>query len=194
MKYIINLFLVLLIGLLAYMLYSSIKEPIAFGDEKKRRKTAVVSQLETIRKAQEIYRGIKGDFAGSFDSLRYVLTNDSIPFIKIIGDPDDPTNTEKFEKIVTYSNAIDTVKALGIDLASLEKIPFGEGKFFDIEADTIEYQKTTVPVIEVGTKWSTFMGKYADAKYAKYDSKYDPNKTIKFGDLSKPSLSGSWDR
>jgi len=84
---------------------------------------------------------------------------------------------------------------MGIDLASLGDIPFTDGqKQFEIQADTVEYQKTNVAVVEVGTKWRTFMGEFSDPKYAKYDSKYDPNKTIKFGNMNKPSLAGSWDR
>jgi len=194
MRYVVNIILVLLIALLAYMLYSSIKEPIAFGETKDYRKGKVVSKLETIRKAQEIFRTIKGDFAPTFDSLSYVLRNDSIPFEKIIGDPDDPTNADKFQRFVTYSPAIDSINALGINLDSLRFIPFGGGKTFDIAADTIEYQKTTVSVVEVGTKWKNFMGKYGDPKYGKYDSRYDPNKTIKFGDMFKPNISGNWER
>lgn len=194
MKYIINIILLLLIVVLAYMLFNSIKEPIAFGDEKKARKTAVVSKLETIRKTQEIYRSITGGFAGSFDSLVYVLKNDSIPFIKVIGDPDDPNNQEKFQRFTTYSSAYDSIQALGIDLNTIGDIPFSDGKQFEIAADTMTYQSTNVAVVEVGTKWKNFMGMYADPKYAKYDSKYDPNKTIKFGDLNKPILSGNWER
>jgi len=194
MRYVVNAVLLVLIVLLAYMLYSSIKEPIAFGEAKDYRKQKVVSKLETIRKAQEIYRSIKGEFAGSFDSLSYTLKYDSIPFEKVIGDPDDPTNADKFQRFVTYSPAADTIEALGINLDSLRYVPFSGGKTFEIAADTIEYQKTTVSVVEVGTKWKNFMGKYADPKYAKYDSRYDPNKTIKFGDMLKPNVSGNWER
>ena len=113
---------------------------------------------------------------------------------KDIGDPDDPTNADKFQRFVTYSPAIDSINALGINLDSLKYIPFSDGMAFEIAADTIEYQKTTVSVVEVGTKWKNFMGRYADPRYGKYDSKYDPNKTIKFGDMLKPNLSGNWER
>ena len=194
MRYVVNIVLLLLIGLLAYLLYSSIKEPIAFGEAKEYRKSKVVNRLETIRQAQEIYRAIKGEFAGSFDSLTYTLTYDSIPFEKIIGDPDDPTNADKFQRFLTYTPAIDTIRALGINLDSLRYVPFSGGITFDIAADTIEYQKTTVSVVEVGTKWRNFMGKFADPKYGKYDSRYDPNNTIKFGDMMKPIVSGNWER
>ena len=194
MRYVVNAVLLVAIVLLAYMLVNSIKEPIAFGEAKEYRKNKVVNKLETIRKAQEIYRYIKGEFAPSFEELASVLKTDSIPFEKIIGDPDDPTNADKFERFVTYSPAIDSIRALGIQLDSLKFIPFGNGKTFDIAADTIEYQKTMVSVVEVGTKWKNFMGKFADPKYGKYDSRYDPNKTIKFGDMLKPNISGNWER
>lgn len=194
MRYVVNIILVILIVLLAYMLYSSIKEPIAFGEAKDFRKAKVVSKLETIRDAQEIYRGITGEFASSFDQLSNTLKNDSIPFEKIIVDPDDPSNSEKFQRFVTFTPAIDSINALGINLDSLRYVPFSNGMTFDIAADTLEYQKTIVSVVEVGTKWKNFMGKFADPKYGKYDSRYDPNKTIKFGDMLKPNISGNWER
>ncbi len=194
MRHIVNILLLLLIVFLAYMVYNSIKEPIAFGEEREIRKAAVVAKLETIRDAQEIYNGITGKFSSSFADLRNILETDSIPFEKIIGDPDDPNNVDKFERFVTYTMAIDSINAMGIDLETLSLIPFGEGKSFDITADTISYQKTLVPVVEVGTKWKNFMGKYADPRYAKYDSGYDPERVIKFGDMNKPNLSGSWSR
>lgn len=194
MRYVINIILVLFIILLAYALYSSIKEPIAFGEAKEYRKGKVVSKLETIRKAQEMYRGIKGQFASSFEDLSFTLKNDSIGLEKIIEDENDPSNADLFTRITTYSMAYDSIKTMGINLDSLKYIPFGNGKTFEIEADTIEYQKTTVSVVEVKTKWKNFMGEFADPKYAKYDSRYDPNNTIKFGDMLKPNISGNWER
>jgi len=195
MKYLINIILLLIVAFLGYLLYTSIKEPIAFGETKDRRQNVVVDKLREIRTAQEIYRSIKGQFAGSFDSLAYTLKTDSIPFVKIIGDPDDPTNQDKFQKTITYSAAYDSIKALGINLDSLKYVPYADnGATFEIAADTIEYQKTTVGVVEVGTKWKTFMGKYGDKRFSKYDASYDPNKTLKFGDMNTPNISGNWER
>ncbi|MEE9439115.1 MAG: hypothetical protein V3V14_08960 [Saprospiraceae bacterium] len=190
MKYIINLVLLFLIGLLAFMLYSSIKEPVAFGNAKKYRKDIVVNKLQEIRTSQELYKSIKGEFAPSWEALIHTLKTDSIPLVKILEDEND---SQKFEKFITYSSAFDSIKSLGLNLDSLSLIPFGKGKSFEIAADTIEYQKTIVSVVEVGTKWKNFMGKYADIKYSKYDNKYDPNSTIKFGNMNKPNLSGNWE-
>ena len=195
MRQIINILLILAIALLAYMLYNAIKEPIAFGEAKAERKEAVVQKLQTIRRAQEVYRTITGGFANSFDSLAYVLNNGQIPTVKLLEDPEDPTNPDKFTKTVTYSSAKDSVRSFGITNAdSLRYVPYSGGKEFKISADTLTYQQTLVSVTEVGTQWKNFMGIFADPKYSKYDAGYEPEAMIKFGDMNKPNLSGNWER
>lgn len=192
MKAIINSALVLLIAFLAYMLYNSIKEPIAFEAVKKYRSSVVIDKLVDIRKSQELYREIKGSFAGSFDSLSYVLKNDSIPFVNLTEDPEDPENVDKFIRTVTYTSAFDSIKALKINLDSLRYVPFSDGKEFSISADTLTFQSTLTNVVEVSTRWKDFMGIYASEKYGKYDNRYNPSSPLKFGDMNKPSLSGNW--
>jgi len=191
MKTIISLILIAVTIFLTYALIQGIKEPIAFQEVKNERKAAVVSKLEHIRSAQEYYRDIKGTFANSFDSLEYVLSTDSFTIEKIIGDPDDPTG-QGFERIITRISAKDSLSKLNFDLNDLASIPFGEGKTFTIEADTMTYQSTLVNVCEVGTRWKDFMGEYASKKFSKYDNSYDPNKRMKFGNMFAPNLSGNW--
>lgn len=195
MKAIINVILVLVIALLAFMLYNAIKEPIAFAEAKAAKKEVVVQKLQTIRRAQEVYRTITGKFASSFDSLAYVLNTGQIPTIKLVEDPEDPTNPDKFTKTTTYTPAKDSIRSFGITNAdSLRYVPFAGGIQFEISADTLTYQQTLVSVTEVGTQWKNFMGIFADPKYSKYDAGYEPNATIKFGDMNKPNLAGNWER
>jgi hypothetical protein len=194
MRLIINIVLAVLIALLGYMLYNAILEPIKFQEVKAKRGIVVQDKLKSIRTAQEMYRTITGNFAGSFDSLAIVLKSDSIPFIKLESDPEDPENEDKFKKVITYSAAIDSIRKLGIVLDSLKYVPYtGNGVEFAISADTMTYQSTLVSVVEVGTPWKSFMGQYGNTSYQKYDHTYDPNKKLKFGDLGKPSLSGNWE-
>ena len=49
MKYIINLVILVLIGVLAYALYSGIKEPILFRNELTKRHASVTAKLDKIR-------------------------------------------------------------------------------------------------------------------------------------------------
>ncbi|MEM9886101.1 MAG: hypothetical protein AAF849_09430 [Bacteroidota bacterium] len=191
MKIIINLVLLLIAVALGFMLVNSIKEPIAFQETKDKRREAVVNRLMEIRTAQEMYRDIAGTFAPNFDTLKEVLRNGRFTIVKIVGDEDDPDNPT-VSRDTTYKPAIDSVMAVGLVLDSLEHVPYSDATF-KMEADTLTYQQTLVSVVEVGTQWSEFMGKYASKKYARYDNSYDPGATIKFGDMNSPKLAGNWE-
>ena len=188
----IILLLLLLNGFLGYTLYKNIQEPIAFAEVKTERSKTVATKLENIRSAQEIYRTITGEFAPNFDTLAQVLKIDSIPHISTANDPDNPGS---FIETKTYSSAIDSVNALGIDLDALRYVPYTDNnKEFAIDADTMTYQQTLVSVVQVGTRWKEFMGKYADPKYSKFDNSYNPDNLLKFGDMNAPNVSGNWDQ
>ncbi|MCH2084326.1 MAG: hypothetical protein MK226_18155 [Saprospiraceae bacterium] len=195
MRLVINLILVVLAAALVYVLISTIQEPIAFKAEKEKRERAVIDKLMTVRIAQEAFRSIKGGFAPSFDSLEYVLNNDSFAVVKIIGDPDDPNFTGEITYDTTMLPAKDSmINGLNISLDSLRFVPFTNGVAFEIQADTITYQSTTVPVVEVGVRRKLFMGDYGKERFARYDAKYNPNSPIKFGDMNAPNLAGNWER
>ncbi len=193
MKYLINVLLLLAILGTGYLLVNGINEPIAFKAEQERRKNVVAERLSQIRDCQEIYRNIHGNFAPDFDSLLMSLKTDSIPFIQVFEDPDDPTNEDKYVYKTIYTNALDSINAMGIKLDSLPYVPFANNLKFEFYADTMTYQKTLVSVTEVGTRWKNFMGKYGNAKYQKYDDRYEPEAMIKFGDQNSPNLSGNWE-
>lgn len=190
----INLALIALIGLLVWVLISSIREPIKFQNEKDRRKTAVVDRLMDIRQAQELYRDVTGQFAPRFDTLAQVLREGKIQTISVFGDPDATDGTETIRYDTTYESAMVSVEKYEINLDSLEYVPFSKGAKFDIWADTLTYQSTLVNVVEVGTTWKEFMGPFADSRYRKYDDTYDPSARIKFGDRYAPNTSGNWER
>ncbi len=195
MRLIINILLLVVVAILAWVLISTISDPVKFEMEKKRRSTAVIKKLIKIRKAQEAYRGITGEFAPNFDTLTEVLKTGKFKIVKVIGDPDDPNFTGEIKYDTIYRNAIDSIKALGLyeGLDSLKYVPFGEGATFDIKADTTTYQKTLVAVTEVGVPYKKFMGKFKDPSYSKFDNSYDPEKVLMFGSMSAPKLSGNWE-
>lgn len=194
MKLVINLVLIAIIVFLVWMLIASIREPIAFKAVKDKREQAVIDKLMTIREVQEMFRSIKDGFAPSFDSLSKVLREDDFAIVSVIGDPDDPNFTGEITYDTTYFPAIDSINAMGINLDSLQYVPYGNGAVFQIASDTITYQSTNVPVVEVGIKKKEFMGQYADSRFSKYDQSYNPETLLKFGNLNAPQLTGSWDR
>jgi len=191
MRTLFSLLFLVLAFVLAFFLYKSIEEPIDFNSERTVRESAVSAKLEMIRDAQELYRDITGEFAPTFDTLKQVLQEGQLLSVKVIGDADAVDGG-----IVTYDTtfiaARDTFPGLGIVLEDLEKVPYTDGKAFEIEAKVIEYQSTNVPVVQVGVRQKEFMGKYADIRFQQYDQTYDPNVPMKFGNLTKPTLAGSW--
>lgn len=194
MRIVINIVLLLATVGLVYLLYSSIQEPILFKKERTRREEAVIARLMQIRTAQEAFRDITGGYAPTFDTLKEVLTNGKFKIISVIGDPDDPNFTGKITYDTIFRPALDSIKALGIDLDDIRYIPFSEKKdVFDLAADTLTYQGTLVQVVECKAQRSTFMGKFGNISYAKYDKAYDPTTYLKFGNMTQPNLSGNWE-
>lgn len=194
MRIVFNILLLALAAVLAFLLYRSIEEPIAFNDARTMRSEAVINKLRDIRTAQEMYRDITGMFAPSFDTLEQVLSTEDFRLVSVIGDPDDPNFDGIIRYDTTFRSALDSIRGMGISLDSLRYVPYAPaGTVFNIAADTIDYQQTNVPVVEVGTPWKTFMGYYASPRFASYDQKYKPNAPLKFGDLNKPSMAGNWE-
>ncbi|MFT5166598.1 MAG: hypothetical protein ACI8P3_001830 [Saprospiraceae bacterium] len=199
MRVVINLVLFIAICGLVWVLYNSIREPIAFNTEKDKRETAVTDRLKSIRLSQDLFRQITNDgYAPNFDSLVQTLRNGKIAIISVLGNPDDPEDpTITYDTI--YVPAIEKIAELNkintfkINLDSLQYVPYSNGKIFEIAADTLTYQQTLVNVIEVKTLKADFMGQFASIKYARYDANYDPNSFLKFGDLNAPNLTGNWE-
>ncbi len=193
MKIGLNAILILLIIGLIYVLVGEIKEPIEFEDNKEIRKEKVIQRLLQVRQAQELYRDVTGEFAPNFDLLDSVMRVGEMAIVRVNGDPDDPAfDIKNLSYDTTFVSAMDSIKAKGINLDSLRFVPYGGGHVFNMDADTITYQLTKTHVVEAGTQWKYFMGKYADPKYQKYDNQYDPNAWLKFGSMNSPSLSGNW--
>jgi len=192
-RIIFNALMFLLILFLGYVLYVQIEEPIAFQGQKARREHAVIDQLIQIRKAQEAYRGANGKFASNFEELKTGLENGKFTIVQVYGDPDDPNNLETVRYDTTYQPAIDSVRKMGIELEGIGLVPYGKGLQFEIHADTTTYQSALVDVVEVGISYEKFMGNFGNPKFKKYDERFDPKKKIKFGDLNKPILTGSWE-
>jgi hypothetical protein len=191
MKIVINIVLILISAVLAYLIALNIKEPITFDNALKEREGAVVKQLTKIRTAQEIYKKITGEYAGSFDTLQMVLRESNIETYKIIGDLDDENSKAEIETI--YTKASDSMRSLNISIDSLDFVPYGDSDAeYTIKADTLTYQNTLVNVVEVGIPYKKFMDKYADPRYQKYNSTYEPENMLKFGDLFSPNTSGNW--
>jgi len=196
---ILNIVLTLIFFGLVYVLAQMINEPIKFEAQKDKRERAVAMQLKKLRTAQQAFKSITGKYASDFDTLSDVLTNGQFKIETVIGDIDAGEQVTRRE---TFVNAIDSMRTLGINTSvdSLSYVPYANNADvkFEMKAMEIEYQSTTVQVVEVKIPWKDFMGDFANEKYTKYDATYNPtdptekNYYLKFGDLNKPTLNANW--
>lgn len=194
MKTVINIVLLLIMVFLAYTLYGVIKEPVVFNQELQKRKEAVSGKMKNIRAAQQVHELAYGEYAKNFASLKENINNGEIAVIAVTGDEDDVNFTGEIIRDTTIVSALDSLRGLGYDITDdMEVIPFSDNKKFNMFADTVTYQKTLVNVIEVTAKYSDFMGKFADKRYSRFDNSYDPEAVMKFGDRTKPNVSGNWE-
>lgn len=107
MKLIIRLTLLIAIVLLGFLCYRSIKGPIDFEKEVKKRDAAVIQRLVDIRTAQSAYRDETGRYTASFDTLIDFVKNGKVATLKKYGD----LTEEQMENGMTEAKAMKIIRA-----------------------------------------------------------------------------------
>ena len=95
----ISVALAILIAILGYADYQSIKVPIDFQNEKEIRYEHVVQRLKDIRTAELAYKAKYQKYTGSMDTLIIFIKTDSLNVIKAFGEVPDG---------MTLENALDS--------------------------------------------------------------------------------------
>ena len=196
-KILIQVVLFIAIVVLGYYVYESIMEPVKFNEEKKSRELMVVNKLKDIRNSQMVFKRMNGSYSNNFDSLIAFLVDAELPVVKIIPDPDDTTFTLTINDTIGYIKVSDTLfknKPYKIDQLSL--IPFSEGEFFQMDADTIERGGVEVHVFEVLAPYTAYL-KGMDMQTVKNiiakQEDIDKYPGLKVGSLIEPSTDGNWE-
>jgi len=85
MKIVLNLILVCVAGVLAFMCYQSIQIPVQFNAEVAKRDAVVIQRLKDIRTLQEVHRDMYGTYCGAWSELITFAKNDSVKICDKIG-------------------------------------------------------------------------------------------------------------
>ncbi|MDO8928974.1 MAG: hypothetical protein Q7J86_13000 [Bacteroidota bacterium] len=134
MKTVIQIVLVAVAIILAYLLYTSVERPLDFEKAKKERYNATIERLKDIRKAEIAYKDIHGKFTGSWDTLINFVKTGELPLVRKIGMLTDSMIeagwTEKRAlkegKIIRdtiYVNVLDTIFGKGYKIDDIKFIP-----------------------------------------------------------------------
>lgn len=132
MKKVIQILLLVVIIVLAYLSYKSIMKPIEFGELKKAKYSLIIQQLKDIRKAQNAYKEVHGDYTGSFDTLISFIKFDSIPQIKALGSlTDEQVEAGMSEKEAVRKGIIirDTIMISALDTIFNRTYPIDDMRF-----------------------------------------------------------------
>ena len=186
---ILNIILTLGVIGSCFLLISTIKEPIDFDTEFKKRDAEVKEKLLYIKDLQIAYKDAKGGFTNSFDSLVHFANTDSITITKVIGDPDE-LDVEGNPVPVTFEYirmAIkDTLVKPKYPLETIHNIPNVDGEVFSMDSGKIRKSRITVPVFEVKATYPQML-KGMNSNYI------DPTKLRAVGSMVEPKYNGNWD-
>ncbi len=196
-KILIQVVLFIAIVVLGYYVYESIMEPVKFNEEKKSRELMVVNKLKDIRNSQMVFKRMNGSYSNNFDSLIAFLVDAELPVVKIIPDPDDTTFTLTINDTIGYIKVSDTLfKSKPYKIDQLSLIPFSDGEYFQMDADTIERGGVEVHVFEVLAPYTAYlkgMDKQTVINIIAKQEDIDKYPGLKVGSLIEPSTDGNWE-
>jgi hypothetical protein len=194
---IIQVVLLLIIIVLAYLVYQSVNKPLVFNAEKDKREVVVIQDLKDIRSGQQIYKKMYNEYAADFDTLLTFLREGEIPIVKKIPDPEDTTFTRTINDTIGYISVVDSLfgRRAHFSLDSLIYIP-GSGERYSLEAGRIERGGLKVHVFEASAHYN-FILKGMDHQMiinlikARKDIEKYPG--LKVGSMEEPSIDGNWE-
>lgn len=136
---------------LAYLVITSISEPVKFQEDRSARENVGIQRLKDIRTLQVAFKGKYGRFTSSIDSLKNFYNNDFITIIKQIGSMDDSLAVA--QKLVRRDsikiNVKDTLlKRTGFSIDSIGIIPFSGGEKVIMKSDIKQVSGVNVPLFE----------------------------------------------
>lgn len=185
----INIVLTIAVFVAGFFLYKTIREPISFNAEFKKRDVVVISKLKYLRDLELAYKDVHGEFAEDFDELARFVKEDSITIVKIIGDPDQldaQGNPVPVEREIIKIPAIDTLTNDRWPLDNLAAIPNVEGEKFSLQTSKLERGRIIVPVFKISAEFPKML-KGMNKSYI------DPSQARTVGSLTEPSYNGNWE-
>lgn len=194
---VIKIILAVVIIILGYLIFNSIKKPVDFENTLASRSDVIVSKLKDIRIAQNLFRNQYGHYTGSFDSLKAFVKVGKIPVVKIIPDPTDTTFTRNISDTIGFVSIFDSIFAKrNYPLDKLNEVPFSNGDLFSILAGKINRGGVDVAVFEVAARIETYT-KDMDKQLVvnKVQELEDKSKFpgLKVGSMTEPSIDGNWE-
>jgi hypothetical protein len=164
MKRVIQILLVLVAIVLAYVLYRQFAIPMEFEKLRVQRNEDVANRLKDIRAAQRAYRQTHQQFTASMDSLILFVQRDSLTYERAIGSMDDSlalaqgrVSRESFN-ISVRDTVFSGRNLTDADIENFRYIPHSGNTPFLMDAGMLETGSgVVVPVFEVKAPFKTYL-------------------------------------
>ena len=194
----INIGLVIVALVLAYLVFDSIRQPVAFENIRKEREIQVVQSLKDIRSTQTLFKQTYNRYTADFDSLIEYVKTGELPVVNIVADPNDTTFTKTINDTVGYIKVIDSLfsKRENFDINTLRIVPFSQNDQFELQAGFIKRGGLKVAVFEAKTPYSTYLWDLDPQRVNNLRAEQEDLEKyagLKVGSMDEPSLSGNWE-
>jgi hypothetical protein len=194
---IIQIVLLLVIIVLAYLVYQSVNKPLKFNAEKDKREAVVIQDLKDIRSGQLIYKKMHNKYASDFDTLLTFLREGEIPIVKKVPDPEDTTFTRTINDTIGYIVVADSLYGTrpNFKLDSLAYIP-GSGVMYTLDAGEVVKGGLNVHVFEASAPYNDILKgleKQMIVNLIKARNDIDRFPGLKVGSMLEPSTDGNWE-
>jgi len=198
--------IVLFIGVvfLAYMLYSSIMEPVKYKKVKADREKVIIAKLLNIKELQLEYKIIHNRYSSSFDTLKDFYLHGQMPVVLKKGSNDTLTEEKALElgyisRDTTYVYIKDTLlqDVENFNINTIDIVPFTNGKVkFDINAGNVTRSNFQVAVFEISCLMKDYLSDIEQQELLENELKIDKEDSkfpgLKLGSMDEPTTDGNW--
>jgi hypothetical protein len=204
LRLIIQIALVIGAGILAYMLYSSIMQPVEYKNVREAREQIIIDKLLNIKELQVEYKNINGDYCASFDTLKLFYLEGQMPVVLKQGSNDTLTEERALElglisRDTSYVYIRDTLlkNVENFKIETIDIVPFTEGKVrFNMEAGKVPRANFEVPVFLVQAFMKDYLADINQQELLENDLILLPKDGkfpgLQLGSMDEPSTDGSW--
>ena len=201
LKILLSIGLGVIILILCYLVYGSIKRPLDFNHLNAVRRAAVIANLKDIREIQKYYKQNNGTYAGDFDALLAFAEEGQIPIVRIVPDPTDTTNTRSIKDTIGFVSVKDSLfgKRENFKLSDVAIVPYSDNVKFEMQTATAERSGMKVYMFEAKTLNKNFLTKGMEVyrqELVNMDNtleQLDKYPGLKVGSLTDVSIDGNWE-
>lgn len=198
---IINIALTLVAILLVYLVFDSIRQPVAFENTRRTRESEVIQNLKDIRSTQTLFKQTYNRYTASFDSLIEYVKTGELPVVNIIPDPTDTTFTKTINDTVDFISVSDSLfkNRVNFNVDDLRYIPFSDKEEFELQAGYITRGGLKVAVFEAKAPYKSYLND-EDKKFRQRVNNLRAEQEdlgkyagLKVGSMDEASTNGNWE-